>query len=215
MTRIITTEAELRAVVGSPIPRVAEKVRTRLEQVHRDWIAASPFVALATSSSGGRCDVSPKGDPAGFVHVLDDHTVVVPERPGNRRVDGYLNVLDNPHVGLLFIIPGRTDTLRVNGSARVVGDAPWFDDLVVNDTVVNGARGTKSHRPILALEVVVEEVFFHCGKAFLRSALWQPETWGPENVPSRAEIAHLLERPDETIEDLEAYYGPRYAENLY
>ncbi|MDQ2781784.1 MAG: pyridoxamine 5'-phosphate oxidase family protein [Actinomycetota bacterium] len=216
MTSIITTEDELRAIVGSPIPRVAEKVLTRLGEVHRDWIAASRFVALATSSSDGRCDVSPKGDPAGFVHVLDDRTVVVPERPGNRRVDGYLNVLDNPHVGLLFLIPGRTDTLRVNGSARVVGDAPWFDDLVVNGTKgTQGTKGTKGHRPILALEVSVEEVFFHCSKAFLRGALWQPETWDPEAVPSRAQIAHLLERPDETIEDLEKYYGPHYAENLY
>ncbi len=204
MTRIITTEGELRAVVGSPIPRVAQKVRTRLQQVHRDWIAASRFVALATSSSDGRCDVSPKGDPAGFVHVLDDRTVVVPERPGNRRVDGYLNVLDNPHVGLLFLIPGRTDTLRVNGCAQVVSDAPWFDDLVI-----------KGHRPILALEVAVEEVFFHCSKAFLRSALWQPETWQPDAVPSRARIAQTLERPDEPLVDLEEYYGPRYAENLY
>jgi len=200
----VTTEEQLRAVIGAPVPRVAEKVRPRLDPIHRDWIAAARFVALATSDASGRCDVSPKGDPAGFVHVLDDQTLVVPERPGNRRVDGYVNVLANPHVGLLFLIPGRTDTLRVNGAARVVSDAPCFDDLVV-----------KGHRPVLALEVAVEEVFFHCSKAFMRSALWRPESWEPDAVPSRARMAQLLERPDESLEDIEAYYGPRYADGLY
>ncbi len=200
----MTTEEQLRAVIGAPVPRVAEKVRPRLDPIHRDWIAAARFVALATSDASGRCDVSPKGDPAGFVHVLDDQTLVVPERPGNRRVDGYVNVLANPHVGLLFLIPGRTDTLRVNGAARVVSDAPCFDDLVV-----------KGHRPVLALEVAVEEVFFHCSKAFMRSALWRPESWEPDAVPSRARMAQLLERPDESLEDIEAYYGPRYADGLY
>jgi len=204
VTTVVTTEEQLRAVIGAPVPRVAEKVRPRLDPIHRDWIAAARFVALATSDASGRCDVSPKGDPAGFVHVLDDQTLVVPERPGNRRVDGYVNVLANPHVGLLFLIPGRTDTLRVNGAARVVSDAPWFDDLVV-----------KGHRPVLALEVAVEEVFFHCSKAFMRSALWRPESWEPDAVPSRARMAQLLERPDESLEDLEAYYGPRYADGLY
>jgi len=204
VTTVVTTEEQLRAVIGAPVPRVAEKVRPRLDPIHRDWIAAARFVALATSDASGRCDVSPKGDPAGFVHVLDDQTLVVPERPGNRRVDGYVNVLANPHVGLLFLIPGRTDTLRVNGAARVVSDASWFDDLVV-----------KGHRPVLALEVAVEEVFFHCSKAFMRSALWRPESWAPDAVPSRARMAQLLERPDESLEDLEAYYGPRYADGLY
>jgi len=204
VTTVVTTEEQLRAVIGAPVPRVAEKVRPRLDPIHRDWIAAARFVALATSDASGRCDVSPKGDPAGFVHVLDDQTLVVPERPGNRRVDGYVNVLANPHVGLLFLIPGRTDTLRVNGAARVVSDAPCFDDLVV-----------KGHRPVLALEVAVEEVFFHCSKAFMRSALWRPESWEPDAVPSRARMAQLLERPDESLEDIEAYYGPRYADGLY
>ncbi len=181
-----------------------EEVRPRLSAVHRDWIGASPFLVLATADTDGRCDASPKGDPAGFVNVLDDTTLVIPERPGNRRADGYLNILANPNIGLVFVIPGRPDTLRVNGSARVVKDAPWFEDLVV-----------RGHRPVLALEVTVEEVFFHCGKAFMRSDLWKPETWTPESVPSRARIAQQLERPDESIEDLEAYYGPRYAESLY
>ena len=203
-TTVITTEDELRAVIGTPIPRVAAKVRPRLEPVDLEWIAASPFCLVSTSSPNGRCDVSPKGDPAGFVHVLDPTRLVVPERPGNRRVDGYLNVLANPHVGLLFLIPGRTDTLRVNGVARVVSDAPWFDDLVV-----------EGNRPVLALEVTVEEAFFHCGKAFLRSRLWELDGWDPDVVVSRARIAQLLERPQESLADLERYYGPDYGTNLY
>jgi uncharacterized protein len=159
---------------------------------------------MATAGGDGTCDVSPKGDPAGFVHVLDDRTLVMPERPGNRRADGWVNVLSNPHVGLIFLVPGRTDTLRVNGRARLVSDAPFFDDLVV-----------KGHRPLLALVVEVEQVFHHCGKAFLRSQLWDPESWNPDAIPRRSVIARTLERPDADPEELERYYGPSYAENLY
>ncbi len=123
---------------------------------------------MATSAADGSCDVSPKGDPAGFVHVLDDQTLVMPERPGNKRADGWVNVLSNPHVGLIFVVPGRVDTLRVNGRARLVREAPFLDDLVVN-----------GHRPQLALVVEIEQVFHHCGKAFLRSRLWDPRVVGP------------------------------------
>ena len=202
-TTYVTGEEQLRAVIGLPIQRVIDKVKPSLAPLHRQWIAASPFCLVATSSGVG-VDASPKGDPAGLAHVLDESTLVIPERPGNKRADGYLNILANPNVGLIFLIPGRTDTLRVNGTARLVSDAPWFDELVV-----------RGHRPILAIEVHVEEVFFHCGKAFLRSKLWQPETWNPEAVPSRACIAQLLERPNESIEELERYYGDAYAAGLY
>jgi uncharacterized protein len=196
--------AELEAVVGLPIPRIAQKQRPTLDPIDLTWIARAPFVVLATSDADGRCDASPKGDPPGIAHVIDERTLAIPERPGNKRVDGYRNVLTNPHVGLIFIIPGREDTLRVNGRARLVRDAPYFDALQV-----------KGHRPILALEVDVEEVFFHCAKAFLRSGLWKPETWDLEGLPSRAEIAGTLERPDMTREELDAYYGPGYADRLY
>jgi PPOX class probable FMN-dependent enzyme len=200
----ITTLAELEAVVGLPIPRIAQKQRPTLDPIDVAWIARAPFVVLATSDADGRCDASPKGDPPGIAHVLDERTLVLPERPGNRRVDGYRNVLANPHVGLIFLIPGRDDTLRVNGRARLVRDAPYFDRLTA-----------KGHRPVMALEVEVEEVFFHCAKAFMRSALWKPETWDLAGLPSRAEIAGTLERPDMTREELDAYYGPGYAERLY
>ncbi len=200
----ISTVAELEALVGRPLPRVAAKVRDVLGPVDVQWIAASPFCLVATSAADGTCDVSPKGDPAGFVHVLDDRTVAVPERPGNRRVDGHRNILSNPHVGLIFFVPGRTDTLRVNGRARLVRDAPYFDAMVV-----------EGHRPILAVEVTVEEVFFHCAKAFLRSGLWRPASGGGDELPTRAEIVHAVERPDDTLEVIERHYGPSYAQRLY
>ncbi|GAA2732668.1 pyridoxamine 5'-phosphate oxidase family protein [Pedococcus aerophilus] len=203
-THRIETEEQLRALVGEPLPRVRDKVRTSLHELDRDWIAASPFCVLATSDAQGRCDTSPKGDPAGFVKVLDDTTLAVPERKGNKRVDGYLNVLENPHVGLLFLVPGRGDTLRVNGRARLVSDAPFFDEMEV-----------KGHRPVLALVVDVEEVFFHCAKAFMRSKLWHPATWDPMAVGSRPEIAKALERPEDSVAELEKYYGEQYSTGLY
>jgi PPOX class probable FMN-dependent enzyme len=159
---------------------------------------------IATSGTDGSCDVSPKGDPPGFTLILDDTTLAIPERPGNRRVDGFHNILANPHIGLLYMIPGRGDTLRINGTAQLVADAPYFDEMIV-----------AGHRPKVVVVVRIEEVFFHCSKAYLRSGLWEPATWNPTAVRSRAEIAHRLERPDEPIEDLERYYGPQYADRLY
>jgi PPOX class probable FMN-dependent enzyme len=201
----ITSVAELEAVVGTPAKAVAEKVRPSLDAIDRMWLEHSPLCLIGTSDAEGNCDVSPKGDPAGqLAHVVDDHTLAIPERPGNRRVDGYRNVLANPHVGLIFLVPGRGDTLRINGRARLLRDAPYFDEMVV-----------KGHRPILALEVAIDEIFYHCAKAFMRSKLWQPETWDHEALPSTARIAKALTRKDTPLEELEAYYGPSYAERLY
>jgi PPOX class probable FMN-dependent enzyme len=200
----ITSEQELRAVLGVPNTAAATKERPRLDDLHRQWLGQSPFCLMATAGADGTCDVSPKGDPAGFTLVLDDTTIALPERPGNRRADGFLNMLGNPHIGLIYMIPGRTDTLRINGQATIVRDASWFDQLIV-----------KGHRPLLAVVVNIEQVFFHCAKAFLRSGLWEPETWNPSGIVSRAEIAHRLERPNESIEELERYYGGQYAEGMY
>jgi uncharacterized protein len=200
----VTTPEELVALVGVPHERVAHKVRPELADLDRAWIAASPLVLVATADAQGRCDVSPKGDPSGVARVLDERTLVVPDRPGNRRVDGFHNVLANPRAGLLFLLPGRGDTLRVNGRARLVSDAPWFDDLVV-----------QGHRPRLALVVDVEEVFHHCAKAFLRSRLWEPATWRPDALPSAAVLAKRFLRLEEPLEDVERYYGRAYTEGLY
>ena len=200
----ITSEAELRELVGEPLPRVAAKDRPALHEYDKCWLASSPLCFVATSGADGSCDVSPKGDPPGFTLVLDDTTIAIPERPGNRRADGFRNILTNPHVGLIYLVPGRGDTLRINGRARLVRDAPFFDQMTV-----------KGHRPLLAVVVDIDQVFYHCSKAFLRSELWQPATWNPEAVPSRAQIVQRLERPDEALEDLQRYYGPRYATRLY
>ncbi|MCA5893936.1 pyridoxamine 5'-phosphate oxidase family protein [Isoptericola sp. NEAU-Y5] len=200
----LTSVAELEEVVGEPLPTARRKVRPRLHDLDRQWLAASPLCFVATADADGYADVSPKGDPAGFAHVLDDVTIALPERPGNRRADGFHNVLANPEVGLVFVVPGRTDTLRVNGTARVLRDVPYAPDLTV-----------RGHVPTLVLEVSVREVFHHCPKAFLRSRLWDPETWAPDAVPRRAVLAQALERPDDTVADLDEYYGPAYAAKIY
>ena len=202
----ITDVETLVELVGVPTPAARDKARDALVDVDVAWLRSSPFVVIATADGGGGCDASPKGDPAGdLVHVIDEHTLAIAERPGNRRVDGYRNVLQNPQVGLLFLIPGRGDTLRVNGRERLVSEAPFFDEMVV-----------RGHRPVLAMVVDVEEVFHHCSKAFLRSRLWEPESWDPDGgVPRRAVIAHELERPEESVEELDEYYGPAYAEGIY
>lgn len=200
----ITSVEELESTIGTPLPHVAAKVRSSLHPIDIAWIGASPFCLVATSGPDGACDVSPKGDPPGFVRVLDDRTLAVPERPGNRRVDGFRNILSNPYVGLILLVPGRDDTLRVNGRARLVRDAPYLDDMSV-----------RGRRPLLAMEVHVEEVFFHCAKAFLRSGLWRPEGWSPGDLPSRAAIVHALERPAEALDDIERHYGPSYVSTLY
>jgi uncharacterized protein len=202
----VGSAAELRELLGEPSLRSATKERVRLHEKDREWLAASPFCILATSDSHGNCDASPKGDPAGhLIYVLDDTTIAVPERPGNKRADGYLNVLSNPHVGIISLIPGRTETLRINGRARVLRDAPFFEAMAV--------RGS---RPILALVVEIEQIFFHCPKAFMRSGLWQPETWRPDVLPSHATLVKAVQETPETLPELEEYYAPQnYGKRLY
>lgn len=203
----IETVDELVELLGEPGERAATKARPALLDVDRAWLAASPFCVMATAGADGTCDASPKGDPPGrLVHVIDDRTIALAERPGNRRADGYRNILTNPHVGLDFLIPGRGDTLRINGRARLVGDAPFFDDMAV-----------EGHRPVLAVVVEIDELFFHCAKAFLRSGLWKPETWDPDAVvPRRAVIAAEVEPAGMTVEQLDDYYAPEsYARGLY
>jgi PPOX class probable FMN-dependent enzyme len=200
----ISSEAELRELLGYPVGRAVTKERARLHERDRDWLAASPFCLVATSGADGTCDVSPKGDPPGFTLVLDDTTLAIPERPGNRRADGFRNILANPHVGLIYLVPGRRETLRINGRARLVRDAPFFDQMIV-----------KGHRPQLALVVEIEQIFFHCMKAFLRSKLWQPDTWRPDALPSHAQMVKSLQPCEETLEDLERYYGPEYETRIY
>jgi uncharacterized protein len=200
----ISSEAELRELLGTPMPRAITKERVRLHDRDKDWLAASPFCLVATCAADGTCDVSPKGDPPGFTLVLDDATIAIPERPGNRRADGFCNILSNPHVGLIYLVPGRKETLRINGRARLIRDAPFFDDMIV-----------KGHRPQLALLVEIEQIFFHCMKSFMRARLWEPESWHPEAVPPHAVIAKSVQPREETLEELERSYGPQYETHLY
>lgn len=200
----VTSEAELRDLLGEPVARAVTKERVRLHEIDREWLAASPFCLVATADADGNCDVSPKGDPPGFTLVLDDTTIAIPERPGNRRADGFRNLLSNPHVGLVYLIPGRGETLRINGRARLVREAPFFDRMVV-----------KGHRPVLALVVEIEQIFFHCAKAFMRSALWRPESWHPEALPPQPQIVKRVQQTEESLEEMERYYGPEYAARLY
>ena len=161
---VITDEAELREIFGWPSERAVNKQIDRLDKHCRAIIEKSPFLLLGTSDKTGRCDVSPKGDYPGFVRVLDDTTIAIPDLPGNNRLDTLLNILNNPQVGLIFMIPGMNETLRINGKVRLVRDAELLESMAY-----------KGKLPKLAIVVDVQEVFTHCPKAFLRSKLWSEE----------------------------------------
>jgi hypothetical protein len=172
--REVTTERELRELYGRPGERAVAKERPVIDEGCREFIAHAPFLVMGTAGADGRCDVSPKGDAPGFVRVLDERHLVIPDRLGNNRLDGLRNIVENAHVGLLFLIPGREDTLRVNGRARIVRDEALLDSLAV-----------AGKRPVTALLVEVEQCFLHCARAFKRAGLWQPERWPDASaVPS-------------------------------
>ncbi len=156
------SRAHLRELLGEPWPVVIDKVHDRLTDDDRDILARSPFCLLATSDAGGNCDVSPRGDAPGFTHVLDSRTLALPDRPGNRRGDSFHNILDNPHAGLLYLIPGGKEVLRVNGRARILTDAPFFD-----------AMTRDGRRPELALLLEIDEIYLHCPMSLNRAGLWK------------------------------------------
>ncbi len=162
------TEERLRKLYGQPNPRAAQKVIQSLDRHCREFIANSTFLILATTD-GESLDVSPKGDPAGFVMVQDDKHLLLPDRPGNNRLDGMINLLKNPRVALIFMIPAVNETLRVNGSANILIDAEILNDFAV-----------KGRSPKTVLRISVDEIFSHCGKAPMRAGLWKPETWPQE-----------------------------------
>ncbi|MEU5768336.1 MSMEG_1061 family FMN-dependent PPOX-type flavoprotein [Streptomyces asoensis] len=157
---------ELRGLLGEPWPVVIEKVHDRLTDQDLDILTRSPFCLLATSDARGDCDVSPRGDAPGFTHVIDPGAIALPDRPGNRRGDSFHNILDNPHAALLYLIPGGKEVLRVNGRARILTDAPFFDAMALD-----------GRRPQLALVLEIEEVYLHCPASLRRSAVWDPESW--------------------------------------
>jgi PPOX class probable FMN-dependent enzyme len=196
----VTDEATLRELLGEPTDIVRAKISDRLTELTRQFIDLSPFVLLATSAPDGTCDVSPRGDPPGFVRVLDERTLCLPERPGNRLADSLTNVLRNPHVGLLFIVPGVADTLRVNGRATISTDKELLRPAAV-----------EGKTPKLGLLVEVDEVFTHCSKAFLRSELWDPARHVPRSaLPTSGEI-HRRRDPSFDAEAYDRERAERYA----
>jgi PPOX class probable FMN-dependent enzyme len=202
----ITTLAELQELLGEPSDLVRSKVTDRLNDLTRRFVDLSPFMLLATSAGDGSCDVSPRGDPAGFVRVLDERTLLVPERPGNRLADSLRNILLNPQVGLLFLIPGVGETLRVNGRARIVTTEGLLEPLAVDGKA-----------PKVGLLVEIDQVFTHCPKAFIRSDLWNPDTFADSSdLPSPGAIHRSL-NPEFDAEGYDTERAARYArrEGLY
>lgn len=163
---------QLREILGEPWPIVIDKVHDELTEADLDLLARSPFCAVSTSDAEGNCDTSPRGGEPGFTRVLDPRTLVLPDLPGNRRGDSFHNILSNPHVGLLYLIPGVMTVLRINGRARILTDAPVFDEMTV-----------KGRRPDLALVVDIDEVYLHCPASLKRSGVWAPDTW--EEQPAK------------------------------
>lgn len=203
---VVTSREELRAMLGEPSELALKKQLDRLDAHCRTFLAKSPFALLATSDRDGRVDVSPKGDPAGFVLVLDDRHLVIPDRPGNKRLDGMRNILANPHIGLIFLVPGKDETLRINGRAWILRDAELLERMSVG-----------GKRPQLAIGVEIEEVFFHCAKAFRRSGLWKPDTWPDVSaLPGPARVFFDQAKPaNETLESLQARLEDGYRNKLY
>ena len=175
----IADETTLRSLIPEPPQRAWDKEQDHLDETCAAFLATSPFAVLATADADGRCDCSPRGGPPGFACVLDERHLAIPDYTGNRRQDSHVNVLENPYVGLLFLLPGMGETLRVNGRATLTRDAALLADLVTG--------GTKP--PRLALHVEIHEAYLHCPKAFIRGQVWKPETWTPaDELPSAAEI---------------------------
>jgi PPOX class probable FMN-dependent enzyme len=174
----ITDEQSLRSLFDATHDLAIQKCHGTLSKHAQDFIARSPFLCIGTQDMNGKADVSPSGDPVGFVKILDERTLAIPDRPGNNRLDTLVNILANPSVGLLFIIPGFDDTLRVNGRATLVNDPELLKDMKVNNRV-----------PKVAIVVKVSEAFMHCAKAFRRSKLWSPDHFQDRTaMPSLAQI---------------------------
>jgi uncharacterized protein len=202
---VITTEEELRAIVGTPSSGAANKAIDHIDRHFAGFIAKAPFVLIASSDRAGNHDISPKGDPNGFVLVLDEHTLAIPDRPGNRRADTLSNVLQNPNVALYFLVPGVAETLRVQGKARIVRDVSLRERMAI-----------RGKAPDLALVIDVAEAFMHCAKCIIRSDLWNAETWpDPESVPSLSNAIIEQKGYSITPEQLQKSLAKDARERLY
>jgi len=202
---IIKTEQQLQAILGEPSRAVLDKSISIIDKHCAAFIAHSPFLTIASADAAGNIDVSPKGDPAGFVKVLDEKTLAIPDRLGNRRADTFRNLLEQPKVGIIFMIPGIRETLRVNGTAQIV-----------TDVAVRELFAVKGKLPQLALIVHVEEAFIHCAKCMIRSQLWTlQDTDIKEKIPSLATIVKDHAALDIPVEDLDKYLKADEENGLY
>jgi PPOX class probable FMN-dependent enzyme len=202
----IGDERELRAVIGEPAPLVAAKIADRLNPLTRQFVERSPFVCIATADPGGGLDISPRGDPAGFVRILDDRSLLLPERPGNKIADTLTNLLADPRIALLFLVPGVGDTFRVNGRGRIVDDAELL-----------AASAVDGKPPKLGILVSIHEAYTQCPKAFIRSDLWNPERYVERSeLPSSGAILRAV-GADVDAERYDRERAGRYArgEGLY
>lgn len=194
-TDIVADEATLTRIVGTAPKRIADKVIDHIDEMCAATIAASPFCLIASGVPGEHLDISPKGDPAGFVKVLDEKHLAIPDRPGNRRVDTFHNLLKSPKVALIFLVPGNGSTLRVGGEARIVADLALRETMAVDGKV-----------PALALVIHVETAMMHCPKCAIRSGIWDPATWpGADAVPDISEAMIRHAKLDTTVEEHMAY----------
>jgi PPOX class probable FMN-dependent enzyme len=197
----VSSAAALRALLGAVYAGNYNKVKSRLDEHCRRFLALSPMLFISSANSAGQCDVSPKGDAPGFVHILSETCLAIPDRLGNRRADTMLNILENPQVGLLFLIPGMPETMRVNGSAMLYTDASLLDSLAMH-----------GKRPQVAIVVETREVYLHCGRSLLRSGLWDAQTWPRlEALPSAAQIfSDHMAQPDLTCDEVETVLDDAY-----
>ena len=197
--RRLVSVAELRSVIGEPTKAVCMKVTDSLNELTRAFVERSPFVCIATSGPAGECDVSPRGDPAGFVRILDDRTLVIPDRPGNRLADTLRNIIANPQVGLLFVLPGITDTFRVNGRAWITDDAELLAPSIHEEKI-----------PRLGIVVEIEEAYTQCSKAFIRSQLWDPSAFQDRaTLPTNGEILKVINAEVDPTFDAAVYDAER------
>jgi len=205
--RTITNDADLRAIIGSPNDVVVSKISDRLNDLTRQFIERSPFVCVATKMPNGGIDVSPRGDPAGFVRILGERELLIPERPGNRIADTLTNLLADPSIGLIFLIPGVGDSFRVNGRGVITDDQELLAPSAVEGSV-----------PKLGILVSIDEAYTQCSKALIRSDLWNPERHiDRSELPSSGEILRSLSDPTFDAEEYDLARAERYArrEGLY
>ncbi len=208
---VVASEDELRDNYGEPMDLALMKQLGKLDAHCKDFISRSPFLCIGTSAADGKADVSPRGDPPGFVQVLDDNTIFIPDRPGNNRLDTMSNIVANPDVGLLFLIPGYEDALRVNGKAKLVKDKKILERCTVNRKV-----------PTMGIMVEVNEAYLHCAKAVRRSKLWQAESQQDrKEMPTLAQmILEQVATPEkqpskEEIEEGDEFIEENYKTGLY